>query len=78
MGNKVRTCGDKHLTLALWIVGLVITVCLATIAYANSTLAAVEGRVRSVEQSESANAARFEAIQRSLERLERVAEKGRQ
>lgn len=63
-------CGTQHLKLASLIVGIVLTVCCATIVYARVAIAEIDARVRIVEQSSAANAARFEAIRDSLQRLE--------
>ena len=68
-------CGSKHLRLMIAIISIVMTMCAGTIAYCRSTVAEIDARVRIVEQSEAANAARFEAIQQSLLRLEHRAEK---
>jgi cell division protein FtsB len=63
-------CGSKHLRLAGLIIGVVLTVCAATIGYAQVKLGELDARVRMVEQDAAANAARFEAIKESLQRLE--------
>jgi hypothetical protein len=68
-------CGTKHLTLALWIIGLVAVFCLGTLAYAAHLNAAMDSRVRTVEQSAAATDARFEAIQQSLKRIETKIDK---
>jgi len=69
--NGRRDCGTRHLKLAGMILGAVVVICGATISHSASTAKALEERVRIVEQAEAANAARFEAIQKALERLEK-------
>ena len=68
--NGWPDCGARHLKLAGMILGAVVVICGATIGHSTSTAKALEERVRIVEQAEAANAARFEAIQKALERLE--------
>jgi signal transduction histidine kinase len=74
-----RSCGSKHLTLVLWILGLVAAamtaIGTATSSRADRQLEGLEVRVRMVEQSsaanDAANAERFRVIQQALERIER-------
>ncbi|KKL10356.1 hypothetical protein LCGC14_2556650 [marine sediment metagenome] len=66
-----KSCGGKHLRLAGTIVLIVLAVCGGTITYAMATASAQDARLRTVEQDNAANTARFEAIQQSLERIER-------
>lgn len=70
-GTAAKSCGQKHLELLAIILGGVLVVCGAVWATCTSSVAAIESRTRVVEQGEAANAARFDAIQKSLERLER-------
>jgi len=65
-----RTCGSQHLRLATAIIGVVLAICTATIAYCHTTVAAMDARMRKVEQNDAANAARIEAIKDALERME--------
>ena len=65
-----RSCGNQHLRLAAAIIGIVLAICTSTAAYCYSAVAGLEVRLRAVEQSDAANAARFEAIKSALERME--------
>jgi len=67
-------CAEKHRKWLGLIVGLVLAICTATMAYCHTAVGGLEVRVRQVEQNsaanDAANAARFEAIRESLGRLE--------
>ena len=65
-----RSCGNQHLRLAAAIIGIVLAICTSTAAYCHSAVAGLEVRLRAVEQSDAANAARFEAIKAALQRME--------
>lgn len=71
MAVRTDDCGSKHLRLAVAIIGIVIAICSGTIGHSMTCARALDERVRIVEQNDAANAARFEAIQQSLDRLER-------
>jgi len=64
------TCAEKHRKWLVTIVAIVLTLCSGTLGICYTMVSSLEVRVRSVEQSDAANAARFEAIRESLRRLE--------
>lgn len=72
-GSRLDDCGSKHLRWATAIIGIVLAICTATVAYCHSMVGSLEVRVRQIEKNDAANAARFESIKASLDRLERRA-----
>ena len=70
MSSLPLDCGAKHLRLAGLIIGIVLTVCTATVGHCQMALGRLEARIRLVEQDNAANGARFESIRESLIRLE--------
>ena len=80
MAKDTNGCGTKHFKLACWLIfpllGLVVTITTATASYQAGVMRDQDVRIRANEQGRAASDAQFEAIKRSLERIERQLEKG--
>ena len=78
MGNSGTngSCGTKHLRLAALIIGMVLSIAVATFWHSAANLNAMDVRTRRIEQNDAANAARFEAIQDKLATIQRDLRRG--
>ena len=78
-GTLASECGMKHFRLGCWIIGIVMVCVLATqggaLAINARAVNALEPRVRVCEAVDASRDAQLIAMQRTLERIERILEK---
>lgn len=76
MSEKVEqiTCDAKHFSLACWVLGIVLSICvLISVTGARYSMAqtdSMEPRLRKVEETTTRIEERYSAIQKQLDRIE--------